>query len=274
MPAKKVELTPSNVKKYIDIHGKLRLPFEMTVSNYTTHLKSRMFDLHFMKNAQNNRTFAAFQKVRNDCIKKEVPQINPVNVNYFATNIFAEDFYSDVIYNVDLKAAYATVLLNDGFLTAETYKHIMQLPKMERLASVGMLAGKKNIFKIDADGKILEDNVIISPTSDYFFYCVQKTFDVMHEARGILQESFLFSWVDGIYFLDKENKSYSELMQFFELNKFPISFEVLKEFHVKNKKTFYACSYWKGDKKKFMNVPKQQNSIIKNIANYLLTREY
>jgi hypothetical protein len=274
MPAKKVELTPANVKKYIDIHTKLKLPFEMTVSNYTTMIKSSLYDLHFMKNAQNNRTFSAFQKVKCDCVRRPVPSINPMNLNYFSTNIFQNDFYADIIYNIDLKAAYATVLLNDKFITEETYKHLMTLPKMERLASVGMLAGKKSVFKINAEGKPTESYDVISATSDYFFYCVQKTFDIMHEARCLLQESFLFSWVDGVYFLDTENKNYDHVMNFFEENKFRAAFETLKEFHVRNKKSYYACSYWKGEKKKFMNVPKQQNEIRKNISNYLLTKEY
>jgi hypothetical protein len=273
MPVK-AELNPQNVKKYIDLHKALRLEFEMVVSNYTTQIKSRLYEIHFMKNAQSNRTFAAYQKVRNDCIKKEVPQIEAANVNYFATNIFKEDFYADVIYNIDLKAAYATVLLNDGYLTKETYKHLLTLPKMERLACVGMLAGKKVLFKINADGEPTENTTIISPTADYFFYCVQKTFDVMNEARFMLQENFLFSWVDGIYFLDNDNKCYSEILSFLENEKFKISFDVLKEFHVKVYKNYYAVSYWKEDKKKFMNVPKQQNSIIKNISNYLLTKDY
>lgn len=270
----KVELNTMNVKKYIDLHKALRIPFEITVSNYTTLIKSNLYEIHFMKNAQSNRTFSAYQKVKADVTKKEMPAIDHTNVNYFSTNIFASDFYADVIYNLDLKAAYATVLLNDGFISNNTYKYITALPKMERLACVGMLAGKKNVFKINADGKAIDEQLIISPTANYFFYCVQRTFDVMAEARRLLQESFLFSWVDGIYFLDNEDKCYDELMAFFRDNKFKVSFDVLKEFHVKNYKNYYSCSYIKDGKKKLMNVPKQQSSVLKNISNYLLTKDY
>jgi hypothetical protein len=273
MPVK-AELNPKTVKKYIDLHTKLKLPFEMTVSTYTTRLTSRMYDIHFMKNAQSMRTFAAFQKVKAECTKKPVPNINPSTVNYFATNIFEKDFYADVIYNIDLKAAYATILKNEGFISKETYIHLLKLPKMERLTSVGMLAGKKRVFKISAEGKALEDNLIVSPTSNYFFYCVEKTFDVMNEARLLLHEHFLFSWVDGIYFLDTEKRNYDELMNFFDVQKFNVSFEHLKEFHVRNKKSYYACSYVKDGKKKTMNVPKQQSSLIKDISSYLLTKDY
>lgn len=274
MPAKKVELNPANVKKYIDLHKTLKIPFTLTVSNYTTKIESILYELHFMKNAQSNRMFAAFQKVKSDVIKKPVPSIEAAAVNYFAVNIFEKDFYADVIYNIDLRAAYATVLNNESYISDETYKHLLKLPKMERLSSVGMLAGKKNIFKVNADGKVISDETIISPTSDYFFYCVQKTFDIMNEARFLLQESFLFSWVDGIYFLDIDSKNYSEIMDFFKEKKFRVSFDVLTEFYVKNRKTYYACEYVKDGKKKFMNVPKQESSIIKNISSYLLTKDY
>lgn len=270
----KYELNQKTVRKYIDLHKKLKIPFEMTLTNYTTRLQSRMYNLHFLKNAQNNRTFAAYQKVKSEVIKKPVPVVPPSSVNYFSTNIFEKDFYADVIYNIDLKAAYATVLRNEGYITTKTLGYLLRLPKQERLTCVGMLAGKKNIFKINEEGQITEDETIISPTADYFFYCVQKTSDLMNEAKMILFENFLFTWVDGIYFLDKEQKKYSELISFFNKNNFKVSFEVLKEFYVQNKESFYAVSFIKEGKKKFMNVPKQECSIRKAIANYLITKNY
>lgn len=273
MPAK-CELNPKTVKKYIDLHLKLGVPFELTLSNYTTKIKSKMHHIHFMKNAQSNRTFAAFSKVKSDVVKKQIPCISPYSVSYFSSNIFEKDFFADVIYNIDLKAAYATVLLNDKFISKETYNYIMKLPKMERLICIGMLAGKKNIFEIDGSGNVIKDETIISATSDYFFYCVQRTYEIMNEARFILNENFLFSWVDGIYFLDNENKSYNELLEFFSQKGFKVSFDVLTNFYIKCKNTYYNVSYTKNGEKKFMNVPKKQNSIIKSISNYLLTKDY
>jgi hypothetical protein len=270
----KLELTPKNVKKWIDYHLQLNKEFEMTVTNYTTRIKSETHDLHFMRNARSNRTFSAFQKVKSECTKKKVYPVDPTKVNYFATNIFQQDFYADVIYNIDLKAAYATVLLNDKYISEPTFKYLLSLPKMERLACVGMLAGKKNVFKIDSQGKILSDETIISPTADYFFYCVNKTEEIMNEARMILHESFLFTWVDGIYFLDNDQRNYTDLMLFFNQNNFNVSFDILTEFQVKCFKDYYSCQYIKDGKKKIMNVPKQVSPLRKSISNYLLTKDY
>jgi len=60
---------------------------------------------------------------------------------------------TDVIFNIDIKSAYATILKNDGLITQKTFDFINRLPKQERLTAVGMLAGKKNIFeKCESDG--------------------------------------------------------------------------------------------------------------------------
>lgn len=274
----KVILNPETVNKFVEHHNKLKIPFQMVITRYTTRIISKAYDLHFLKSEQSNKMFMAFNMLKKEVKQKKIKPINNKTLNYFSSNLFKNDFYADRIYNIDIKAAYATVLLNDGFITQRTYDYIMTLPKIDRLAAVGMLAGKKNIFNINAEGKIISDETIISETSDYFFYCVEKTSELMFEAEQLIgSEAFLFSWVDGIYFLDNEseaNNIAARVTDFFNNKGFRVSFDILEEFHVINKNDFYKCSYKKEGKNKYMNVPKPEQAIFKKITEHLISKCY
>lgn len=220
----------------------------------------------------------AYNMIKKEATQLPIAPIDKSQLQYFASNIFNADFYADVIFNIDIKAAYATVLLNDGFISSNTYNYIMRLPKMDRLAAVGMLAGKKAIFSIDESGKIISHTETVSPTADYFFYCVKKTFDIMSEAEKVIgNDAFLFSWVDGIYFLDDEKSALqtgARVKDFFAKNNFAVSYERLENFSITNKRDFYECSYLKDGKQKLMNVPKPDNSTLKKIYEHLIKKEY
>ena len=190
------------VNKYIQLHKNLNIPFKITLSNYTTRIVSNAYDLHFMKTEQSNQTFAAFAKVKKDCLKMPLPVIQKNKLKYFTHKLENKNIYADTIYNFDLKSAYANILFKDGYITEQTFLYINKLPKLKRLAAVGMLAGKKNIYEIGPAGEVLSEEKIISPTSPYFFYCVQRMAEIIKGAADILGNGFLFSWVDGIYFND------------------------------------------------------------------------
>ena len=273
----KAMLKPETVGAYIRIHERQKIPYTLTMSNYTTRIQSAAYNIHFLKNVQSNRVFAAYNKIKKDCLRREMPKISKTSLRYFDSKFFESEMYFDQIYNIDMKAAYATVLFRDGYITEETYKYVMSLKKMERLAAVGMLAGKKTIYKIDADGKVQGmPEVVISPTSDYFFYCVKRTNEIIGEVAREMYDDFLFYWVDGIYFLSKDPEKYYSIFKecFFEKRGFPCTFEKLKEFHIKPHKTHFQVSYLKEGKKKIINVPRPENETIKKLTDYLTTKDY
>lgn len=142
---------------------------------------------------------------------------------------------------------------------------------MERLTCIGMMAGKKNVFQINRKGDVTRHESVTSPASGYFFHCVRRIEEIMNGARELLCESFLFSWVDGIYFLNKEEKKHNDLIDYFKKLNFKIKVEVLTEFHVELKDHHYKCSYIKEGKKKFINVPKETSSLVKSLSSYLLS---
>ena len=274
----KAILSGDVVNQYIDFHKEMKLPFTLTLSTYTARIKSNYCDLYFMKSEQPNRVFCAFNKVKRDVTTQQIKKIKMASLQYYSSNFKADNFYSDVIYNVDIKSAYATILYNDGLITKETFNYLNKLPKMERLASVGMLAGKKNIFTMDQDGEVIDEKTEISPTADYFFYCVKRTSEIVNTASKHLGNAFLFSWVDGIYFLQANDKASitagNIIKEYFEDMKFKTSFDILREFEVIGKPDFYNCNFIKEDKRKFINVPRPSHKILNQITEHLLTKNY
>lgn len=258
---------------YTDLHISIGLPFEQTISNYTTRIKSAMYDLHFMKNAQSNRVFVAYQKIKNDVIKKPLPNLDAAAMKYYQTAFTFTEAYADELHNVDIKSAYAAILFNDGFISLDTFSYITTLPKLERLAAVGMLAGRKNIFKFNERGKVVEHTETVSPTSNYFFYAVQKTYDVIDRLKMELNKDFVFSWVDSVYYGNNKNTEHLQrvLLNEFNLNS---SYACLNEFELQKKTDNYYLSYKKEGKLKYFNIPFPSNAARQEIYNYLLTKKY
>lgn len=274
----KAILNADSVNEYIDFHKKMKIPFTLSLSTYTAQIKSNLCDIYFMKSEQPNRVFCAYNKVKKDVTAQKIKKIKINSLQYYSSNLKDNDFYSDVIYNVDLKSAYATILYNDGLISKETFDYLNKLPKMERLASVGMLASKKNIFEMDADGEVISEKTEVSETADYFFYCVKRTSEIINFASKHLGKAFLFSWVDGIYFLQANHKGSIEagniLKDYFEEQNFKTSFDVLTEFEVIGKPDYYNCNFIKEGKRKFINVPRPNNATLNKITEYLLTKTY
>lgn len=279
----KAILDYSTVNAYQELHKQMKIPYTLTISNYTTRIKSLAYDIHFMKHEQSNRCFAAFNMVKNDVIKKPMPNLSINGLTYFTEAFQPHDFYSDLIFNFDIKSAYATVLFNEGFITEKTFNYINALPKQERLTAIGMLAGKKNVFHIDKDGEIESEETIISDTANYFFYCVKRVYETIQGAAQLLGKGFLFSWVDGIYFLENpdsaENSAKIIIEHYFKEKNFKVTFEKINDFNVVIKKDYYHCSYKKlkpdgSSEYKIMNVPKKENIIVKRITEHLINKNY
>jgi len=273
----KAILKTENVNAYIDMHKKMKIPFTLTLSTYTARIKSNFCDIHFMKSEQPMRVFCAYNMIKADVVKHPIKKVNTGTLQYFSQAFKNEDFYSDVIFNIDIKSAYATILKNDGLITAKTFDFINRLPKQERLTAVGMLAGKKNIFEMDADGNCINDKTEISPTADYFFYCVKRTSQHINKIASHLGNAFLFSWVDGVYFLQDEKASNTAgriLTEYLQEENFKASYEKLTDFEVLVKKDYYNCTYKKNDKEKVLNIPRPEHEIVTKITNHLLTKNY
>lgn len=244
----------ANANKVLRSLENLKADFVATVSNYTTKIDMGSMKKAYIKTMQPTRVFAAYNKVKKDVQQKKCPNIDPNTLVYF-THGLRYSFFADKVINIDLKSAYATILTKDKFISASTAKYINSLPKMERLASVGMLASKKSIYTYKK-GEIVSTDEWVSPYAGYFYHCVKKTSEIMREMQRILGENYLFTWADGIYFLPdpaKENKCRAYLKKI----DFPSSFALLKNFDVVKDDIKFKITFEKGEDGKTFNLPIQ-----------------
>lgn len=149
------------------------------------------------------KAFIAYQMILRDLREytaNEKPEINRDELRYFETYL-SKPIYHETAYLVDIKSAYATILFNDGFICKKTFDFINILPKKARLAAVGMLASRKDVFYYEGP-ELLGHEKIINENENYFWYCVKRTAEIMTEITG--ETKPLFFWVDGIYL--KTNK--------------------------------------------------------------------
>jgi hypothetical protein len=147
----------------------------------------------------------------------EYPTIERENLQFFESYMNKPVNYPQA-FCIDIKSAYANNLFLDGFICEKTFIYLNSLDKKARLAAVGMLASRKDIFIYEGENLISHDK-IINPLENYFWYCVKRTAEIMHEIASATQP--LFYWVDGIYFSDIDNLN--QAAEILEINKYSYS---------------------------------------------------
>lgn len=276
----KVFLEMEQIEKYIELHRKMKIPFEMTLTNYTTRIKSDYKDIHFLRSAQSKQMFCAYAMLKKDVVNSPVPDVDQNALVYHSIG-FNQSQKHPTVYNIDLKSAYATCLLNNGLIRKKTFDYLSKLPKLDRLAAVGMLAGRKTIFLMDENGNPVSEETKISELENYFFFCVKEVGELMGFAASYMGASYLFTWVDGIYFLpggqDGEESArgfYKIFRDWFLERGYKVTFEVLNDFSVTSFRDTWKVSFKKdGDPKNF-NIPKKELDLKRRVSNYLLTKKY
>jgi len=264
---------------YFKVCRDLKKPFVVTVSNYSYKIESELIKYNSIHEQKSMKFFAASSKVKSDCLKKELPVINKRDLRYFNFELKEENFCHENIYGIDLKNAYATVLLKNGFISKETYGYLSTLSKMDRLGSLGMLAGKKKIISFGANGKEIESESYTKKkeTENYFFYAVLQVAYLMEECRKMLQDDFLFSWVDCVYF--KSEESFEMIENFLKDNDFFYHKKYYKKFkHEMVSEDFRKVFMWeKGETKSTMKIfypPTKRKKIIEEISEIIKNNEY
>lgn len=243
-------------------------PFTVTLTNYTINIKGAV-NYKFMKHERSFKFFSYYNK-----LKKEVCEYLSKNPLPACDKIFyydikpKEDFNLKNVYNIDLTAAYLHILLNEKIISQNLFDELNKLDKQDRLSIVGMLAGRKSQYNFDENGKIISHEIIEDKQlRNVFFHCVQCTFLIMQQIKYLIDESYIFSWVDGVYF---SNESDTFLINEYlrELN-YPCTIETLSDFKYINKKDHVLITFDKGVKTKSFNIPTKKNKFAKDIYEFL-----
>jgi hypothetical protein len=188
-----------NLQNHLNLLKKRGANFTLENSTYTAKIITEKTIINFNSKNLSLKCFASANMVKSDIEKSGIkkPNVNIHELEYFAQNLKMESI--NKVLNFDLTKAYPSILLADGFITENTFNYLCKISKTERLASIGMLARKKNITTFE-NGKPISNVIDRKETSEYFFYLVEKTNKIINEIRQKVNLRFLFSWVDGIYF--------------------------------------------------------------------------
>jgi len=274
----KGEMNFKSIRAERDFLIKNKFNFKLLVSNYTVEINSPQMETlnkKYVSKMQGKKAFAAYKKILFDLQNwsaNENPNVKPYEVEYFSFNWhwgavienrpegqnFEEVFDC---YSVDINSAYATVLFRDGFICKDTFDYIMGLDKEERLVCVGMLASRKDVFTYSG-GELISYDEIRSETEGYFFYCVQRVQFAMSQCEHIVGYYHICNWVDCIYFYHSEYVQ--QIQDYLNSVGFNSKSERIDKILIESKEDVFYIEQHKGDKKKFLNIPKTHSKLRKN----------
>jgi hypothetical protein len=266
----KAQLKKQNFKDFEKIIHLAKVPYTITLSNYTQTIESEFLSFKEIEQKKDVRFFAGCSKVKKDCLKMPLPELEKEFLFYNDFNIDKE-YFLDEIYGVDINNCYGTILHNEGYISAETYEYLNKLKKLDRLASIGSLASNKKIFSFNANGELINFEDKIKETENYFYHAVKRTFEIMKECKDVMNiNDYLFTWVDCIYF--REPDTMQNVIEVLEKYKLKYKIKKYTQFLVIQKNDFYKLSFFEDEKQKFFNVPLKDNTIKKQLQNYILSK--
>jgi hypothetical protein len=264
----KSNIYEDNWKKAILFCESTGLPYKIIRTNYTVTIESEFMNMKYAPDMSKG-AFVSGAMIKRD-IKNtgiEPPEITAKDVNYFD---FAPQeviqFCPNTFYNIDIKSAYANILFNHSLITERTKALMSRLPKKDRLAAIGMLASKKCHFNM-LGSECISDYEEVSDMANWFFFCVNRTNEIMNKCREICGKSFLFFWVDGIFFTDiSKIESVSNYLRSIGYN---YSLDICTQPNYYENTGAKCFEYLKGDEKKQLFLPKKNSEIDEFLIKFL-----
>lgn len=261
------------VNAYINYNKITGQPYSVTYTNYTTKIEG-VKSCYFVSGLQSFKAFSAYQKVKQDILKRipesSYPVVNMNELMYYKEGLEPGNFPE--VFNVDLKNAYAQLFFNTGIITKETFAYLRTLPKKDRLVSLGMLASRKRKFTYIGEQMIEEPIEIKSPLSSFFFYAVQSVGVILNRCREIAGNDFLFFWVDGIYL--KTPEKLPEIENYLNAISHPYAIENLTNWNCIQRKNLFFVTYKKDGNDKTFFVPRTQSEFSKRLIQNRINPKY
>jgi hypothetical protein len=257
------------LKKKCECLVELKEPFTMIKSGSSYELASRIWNEKASTRAFTSSDLSFINSVRNhiDKYAKSIDFIDTYyageEINYIRVNEYkVGERIEDLIY-VDINGAYWQTAHNLGIISDKLYLRGLDVGKIVRLAALGSLAKKKDIWKFDGnDFKKME--TIKNPNENLWFAICKRVSDVMGQVVSAIGDDFVFYWVDGIYVKNTPEVLQTVLGKFIEQG-YTSKFEKIPyiEFHEKG---FDVQGALKTDLKHFSWVSGSSGSKKKNNA--------
>jgi len=223
------------VEQLVKFYNEQKVTFKVKHSQYSTTFDFGKEKIKFVTQTYGVRVFAA-----NRCLVKDIkssPDTLELLTKYYSTdnydvrNGLKPKNYGKVI-NVDIVGAYPNTLINNGLCTQETYKRLMNLPKMERLPAIGMIAKKATVFSYE-NGECIEWDVEVGEFANIFYFLIYEIDRIMKFCKEIAGEYYIMHWVDGIFLEPHTPRQILEdIQEFLKKHKYLYRFENINSFKV------------------------------------------
>jgi hypothetical protein len=125
---------------------------------------------------------------------------------------------------LDIKNAYWQTAFLMGVISKEIYEEGVTKDKITRLASLGSLAKKKEVFRFDGENYRMIDTIRNYETENIWFAICHRVSEIMKVLVSDLGGDFLFYWVDGIYF-KRTDENIKKVTDFLESCSYECKFE-------------------------------------------------
>jgi hypothetical protein len=261
------------VEQLVKFYNEQKVTFKVKHSQYSTTFDFGKEKIKFVTQTYGIRVFAA-----NRCLVKDIkasPDTLELLTKYYSTdnydvrNGLKPKNYGKVI-NVDIVGAYPNTLINNGLCTMETYKRLMNLPKMERLPAIGMIAKKATVFYYE-NGECTEWDVEVGEFANIFYFLIYEIDRIMKFCKEIAGEYYIMHWVDGIFLEPHTPRNILEKIQnFLKKHKYLFRFENISSFKVVREDDMLNFEIMKNKElKTFKFADKRMNENYNEILNVL-----
>ena len=186
---------------------KLKLPFTIVNSGSSIELYSNEWNCRSMSKNFRPEDMNFVKKVKKYSIDNYVAMkyrekaYRLENIEYFSIKktIKEGDVFEDVCC-LDINGAYWQTALMMGVISKEIYVEGLKKDKITRLASLGSLAKRKEVYKYDGESYNHVETIRSYETENLWFAICYRVSEIMQEIMKSLGEDFVFYWVDGVYF--------------------------------------------------------------------------
>lgn len=218
-PVSEKKLNNDDFLEEINLLREAKIPFSFEVNNHTYRIKSELGKYFITDNTIPMRELGFVRRVKDyvlaNKIHKRIPNDFPKNRDGTRNHTMIKYFdyykprkstvYTKELFEIDINQAYWDTSKMDGILSEELYQEGLTVNKNTRLAALGSLAKRTEIW--DFDGTEMKYvKTLKKKTEHLWFKICEHLGNVMFKAAKAAGKfnqkeygGFLMYWVDGIY---------------------------------------------------------------------------
>jgi len=256
------------VQDYVTLLRTLKTDFKAEIGKRTITLKfekglNNPLTEKYLISQMSKKVFVAYKKIEKDLKRDTLQDIledikiytEESNNKYFSVCSGVQDRKEESVVLIDINSAYLYALKNLWLIQDETFNYINTLTKQQRLACVGMLARKKEIYHYER-GEICFTDSFTCEYRYIYNVIVQEIYKIMEGLENLFSDEFIFSWVDGIYF--RSGIDMTKVENYFLEKGYKYKVKFLTEFKSTVGFTSYNFTFREEEKIKVFNMPNEK----------------